>query len=154
MKKKESNIKIIAKNKKAFFEYEILEKFEAGIVLQGSEVKSLRDGKASLSDAYAMITSGQASLLHAHIQQYSAASIFNHEPKRARRLLLHKQEIAKLASKLAERGLTLVPTMLYFKEGRAKVELGLARGKKKYDKRASIKKREGDREMKRAMVRR
>lgn len=153
MKKPASNIKVIAKNKKAFFEYFIEEKYEAGIALQGSEVKSLRDGQASLSDAYAMIKNNEAWLLHAHIAPYAPSAIFNHEPKRARKLLLHKAQILKLLGKLKEKGLTLIPTMLYFKQGRAKVELGLAKGKKKYDKRTAIKARENKRELSRAVRR-
>jgi len=153
MKKPPSGIKIIAKNKKAFFEYHIDEKFEAGIVLVGSEVKSLRDGRASLSDAYAIIKEGEIFLLHAHIAQYPPSTIYNHEPKRTRKLLMHSNEIAKLNGKLNQKGLTLIPTMLYFKQGRAKVELALAHGKKKYDKREAIKKRETKRTLGRALRR-
>jgi SsrA-binding protein len=139
MKKETSGIKIIAKNKKAFFEYHLEDKLEAGISLTGSEVKSLRDGQASLADAYGLIKGGEAFLLHAHIAQYPPSSIFNHEPRRQRKLLLHKKEILKLESKLSQKGLTLVPTMMYFKSGRVKLELALAKGKKQYDKREAIK---------------
>lgn len=154
MKKEPSDIKVIAKNKKAFFEYHIEEKLEAGLVLAGSEVKSLREGRASLSDSYGVIRDGQAFLLNAHIAPYQPAGALGHEPKRTRRLLLHADQIAKLAGHLNERGLTLVPTMLYFRAGRAKVELALARGKRKYDKRAAIKKAESKREVARALRRR
>ncbi|MFH1830374.1 MAG: SsrA-binding protein SmpB [Pseudomonadota bacterium] len=154
MKKKiPTDIKIIAKNKKAFFDYHIEDKFEAGLVLEGSEVKSLRDGKASLSDSFAIIKNAEVWLLHAHIAQYAPASYANHEPKRARKLLMHKAQIIKLTTKLKERGYTLVPTMIYFKKGRAKVELGVAHGKRKYDKRAAIKARESKRELSKAMKR-
>jgi SsrA-binding protein len=140
--KADTSIKVIAKNKKAFFEYHIEEKIEAGLSLMGSEVKSLRDSKASLSDSYVVIKGGEAYLLHMHIAPYSSASIFNHEPKRPRKLLLHKKQIRKLDAALRQKGLTIVPTMLYFKKGRAKAEIALAKGKKKYDKREAIKKRE------------
>lgn len=153
MKKSPSDIKVIAKNKKAFFEYHLEEKFEAGIVLSGSEVKSLRDGRASLSDSYAIIKDGEVFLLHAHIAHYPPASGLNHEPKRTRKLLMHAKEIAKLCGKLNQKGLTLIPTMIYFKRGRAKVELALAKGKRKYDKREAIKKRESERETSRALRR-
>ena len=152
MKKgKQSDIHVIAKNKKAFFDYHIDEKLEAGLVLQGSEVKSLRDGKGNLSDSYALVKNGEIWLLHAHIAPYGPAAYANHEPKRPRKLLLNRAEIVKLSVKLKERGMTLVPTMLYFKKGRVKVELGLAHGKRKYDKRASIKARETKRELSRAI---
>ena len=151
MKKSTDGIKIIAKNKKAFFEYHIEEKLEAGLALMGSEVKSLRDGQASLSDAYGLIKNGEAWLLHAHIAPYAPSATFNHEPKRPRKLLLHKTQILKLLGTLKGKGYTLIPTMLYFKEGKAKVELGLARGKRQYDKRAALKEREGKREETRAM---
>ncbi len=152
-KAKQSNIKIISKNRKAFHDFTVEEKIEAGMVLQGSEVKSLRDGKANLVDSYAMIKGGEVWLLHAHIAPYGPASYANHEPRRPRKLLLNRREIVKLSVKLKERGYTLVPTMLYFKGGRAKVELGLAHGKKKYDKRASIKERETKRELSRTLRR-
>ena len=154
MKKPPPDIKVIAKNKTAFFEYHIEAKLEAGLVLDGSEVKSLRNGRASLSDAYAIIRGGQAFLLNVHIAPYQPAGALGHEPKRTRKLLMHAAQIAKLAGHLNERGLTLVPTMLYFRGGRAKVELGLARGKRKYDKRAAIKKAESKREVARALRRR
>lgn len=144
------SIKIIAQNKKASFEYHIEERIEAGLVLTGSEVKSLRDGRASLSDSYAVIKSGEAFLLNSHIAICPQASYMNHEPKRTRKLLLHKKEIGRLTGKLNEKGFTLIPLKLYFKEGRAKVELGLCRGKKAFDKRETIKKKEMKRELARA----
>jgi len=151
MKKPQDGIKIITKNKKARFEYAIEETFEAGISLVGSEVKSLRAGKANLVDSYALIRNGELFLLHAHIATYPPSGIFNHDPRRNRKLLMHKREIARLIGKLKQRGLTIVPLMIYFKKGRAKVELALAHGKKKYDKRDTIKKREAGRAISRAM---
>ena len=145
-------IKIIAQNKKATFQYHIEEKIEAGMVLTGSEVKSLRDGRASLSDSYAVVKSGEAFLLNAHIAICPQASYMNHEPKRTRKLLLHKQEIKRLTGKLNEKGFTLIPLKLYFKAGRAKVELGLAKGKKAFDKRETIRKKEMKRELARAFI--
>ncbi len=141
----------IAVNRRARHDYFIEETIEAGLVLTGSEVKSLRAGKAQLKDSYARIERGEAWLLNAHISEYSPAAQFGHDPTRRRKLLLHAREIARLAGKTKESGLTLVPLRLYFKHGRAKVELGLARGKKLYDKRESIKERESRREMDRAM---
>ena len=146
-----TDIEVIAKNKKAFHDFHIEEKFEAGISLVGSEVKSLRDGKGQLSDAYAIIKGGEVWLIGVHISPYPPASALNHEPKRTRKLLLHAREIVKLTVKLKERGFTLVPTMLYFRMGRAKIELGLARGKRKYDKRAAIRAKETKREISRAV---
>src|SRR5512139_3876388 len=137
-------------NRRARHEYYIEETFEAGLVLSGSEVKSLRAGKAQLKDSYGRIERGEVWLFNAHISPYAAAAQFGHEPTRSRKLLLHRRQIAYLIGKVKERGLTLVPLRLYFKDGRAKVELALARGKKLYDKRASIKEREVRREMDRA----
>lgn len=151
--KSDDGIKIVTQNKKARHEYFVESSFEAGIVLVGSEVKSLRDGRANLSDSYAIIKDGECFLLNAHISTYPPATFLNHEPKRTRKLLLHAAEIAKLANKLNEKGFTLVPLKFYFKKGRAKVELGLCKGKRKYDKRAAIKKRESDREVSRALRR-
>ncbi|BEQ14340.1 SsrA-binding protein SmpB [Desulfoferula mesophila] len=145
------NIKIVARNKKARFDYELSDRFEAGLVLTGTEVKSLRMGKASLGEAYAKISNGEAWLVGCQIQPYPFAYYDNHEPTRQRKLLLHKRELSRLGAKLAEQGYSLIPTALYFKRGKAKVELALARGKKKHDKRASIKKREQEREMARAL---
>jgi SsrA-binding protein len=143
----------IAVNRRARYEYFIEETIEAGLVLTGSEVKSLRAGKAQLKDSYARIERGEVWLVNAHISEYSPAAQFGHDPTRRRKLLLHAREIARLAGKTKESGLTLVPLRLYFKSGRAKVELGLARGKKLYDKRESIKERESRREVDRAMKR-
>jgi SsrA-binding protein len=143
----------ITVNRRARHDYFIEETVEAGLVLTGSEVKSLRAGKAQLKDSYARIERGEAWLLNAHISEYGPASQFGHEPTRRRKLLLHAREIERLTGKTKESGLTLVPLRLYFKHGRAKVELGLARGKKLYDKRESIKERETRREMDRAMKR-
>ncbi len=148
-----SGEKVIATHRKAYFQYEILEKYEAGLVLQGSEVKSLREGKANLSDAYALLHHNELVLLNCHISSYPHAGPFNHEPLRTRKLLMHRNEIEKLAGKISEKGLTLIPLRLYFKKGKAKVELGVAKGKKLYDKRETIKRREQDREMSKAMKR-
>lgn len=144
-------MKVVADNRKASFRYHLLEKFEAGVVLQGSEVKSLSLSRANIGDAYAVIKNGELFLLNCHISPYPPAARQNHEPLRTRKLLLHRREIEKLAGKLQERGLTLVPTRLYFKEGRAKVELALAQGKKLFDKRETIKRRESRRTISRAM---
>ncbi len=140
--------RLIARNRRAFFNYEILEKIEAGIALRGSEVKSLRDGKLQLGDAYAAFKDGELYLRNAHIAEYKQASYNNHEPARARKLLLHRRELKKLRRRLEEKGLTLVPLAVYFNaRGLVKVELGLGRGKKLYDKRQSIAKREAKRDM-------
>jgi SsrA-binding protein len=146
-----SDRKLIASNRKARFEYEILDTFEAGIALLGPEVKSLRAGRASLSDAYAHVRRGEMFLANAHISPYEEASRENKDPRRERKLLLHRNEILRLAGQVAERGLTLVPLSLYFKAGRAKVELALVRGKKLYDKRDTIRRREEQRDVQRAL---
>lgn len=148
---KETPQKTVTVNRRARREYFIDESFEAGIVLLGSEVKSLRDGRANLADSYARVDKGQVFLVNSHISPYPAANMFNHEPTRPRKLLLHKREISRLTGKVKERGLTLIPLKLYFKDGRAKVELGLARGKKLYDKRATVKEKMVRREMERSM---
>lgn len=142
--------KLITSNRRARHDYEILETVEAGIVLVGPEVKSLREGRANLSDSYAVLRRGEAFLVNAHVSPYDKAGRDNPEPRRERKLLMHRAELSRLGPKLAERGFTLVPLSLYFKAGRAKVELGLARGKKQYDKREALKKREQDREIERA----
>lgn len=142
---------VVTVNRKARHDFEILETFEAGIALLGSEVKSLRDGRVTLKDSFARVDRGEVFLVNAHISPYAAASRLGHEPERARKLLLHREEIDKLAGKVNERGLTLVPLRVYFKNGRAKVTLGLGRGKKAYDKREAIKRREMERETDRAM---
>lgn len=141
------------RNKKARFNFEISETVEAGLVLEGSEVKSLRDGKASIAEAYAKIEDGEAFIHNLDIPPYVMAGPFNHEPKRVRKLLLHRREIDKLRHKTRERGMTLIPTLLYFKFGRAKVELALAKAKKKWDKREVIRGREAERELRRQRFR-
>ncbi len=137
----------IATNRKALHDYFIEERYEAGLVLTGSEVKSLREGRANLKDAYARVLNEEVFLLGAHISPYAAASYQNHDPTRTRKLLLHRKEIQRLVGKTTQRGLTLVPLRLYWKGGRAKVELGLARGKRQYDKREAERRREAQREM-------
>jgi SsrA-binding protein len=151
MSKEASEGRAIATNRRARFEYEVLERVEAGLVLVGPEVKSLRAGKASLGDAYAVVRRGEAWLLGCHISPYDPASRDNPDPRRERKLLLHRREIQRLAGKLQERGLTLVPLKLYFKDGRAKVELALVRGKRRYDKRQTIRERESQRDLARRM---
>lgn len=141
--------KIIAINRKARHDYEILESFEAGMALTGTEVKSLREGRVNLKDSYARVENGEVFLVNSHISPYSHGNIQNHEPLRERKLLLHKSEIKRLRGKTEERGLTLVPLKIYFVRGRAKVELALARGKRQYDKREQIKRRDADREIER-----
>jgi SsrA-binding protein len=149
-KKEESGgFRIVCQNKKAYFDYEILETFEAGIVLVGTEVKSLREGRANLKDSYAKIRKGEVFLHDFHISPYTHASYNNHEPERVRKLLLHNQEIGKLTGRTQEKGLALIPLKVYFRKGKVKVELGLARGKKLYDKRESIKRKDEAREMSR-----
>lgn len=142
-----SGEKLIATNRRARHEYEILETYEAGLVLRGTEVKSLREGQVNFKDSYASIQRDEAWLHGCHIAPYHHGTDANHEPERSRKLLLHRREIARLTGKVAERGLTLVPLRLYFKQGRAKLELGLARGKKLHDKRQSLREREARREM-------
>jgi SsrA-binding protein len=144
---------VIAVNRRARHDFELGEKFEAGLVLVGSEVKSLRAGKANLKDSFARLQHGEVWLHNAHISPYDPASQFGHDPLRARKLLLNRKEIDKLDGKVKERGLTLIPLRLYFKKGRAKIEIALARGKKRHDKRASIREREVAREMDRAVKR-
>lgn len=148
---KDEHVKIICKNRKAFFNFEVEDTFEAGISLMGSEVKSLRSGKANLSDSYGKIRNGEVFLVDCHISPYAQSNRENHEPLRDRKLLLHKGEIKKLTGKVAERGYSLIPLRMYFKNGKVKVEIGLARGKKNYDKRESIKKKDQRRELERMM---
>jgi SsrA-binding protein len=142
---------VITVNRKARHDYHIQESFEAGIVLKGSEIKSIREGKVNLSDAYARPESGELWLYNCHIASYDAASYNTHEPLRPRKLLLHRKEIDGLTSKVVQKGLTLVPLKLYIKHGVAKVELGVAKGKKVYDKREAIARRDAEREMERAL---
>jgi len=143
---KDSGEKLIASNKKAYHDYFVLQKVEAGIALTGTEVKSLRDGRAQLKDSYVHFEGGEAFLFDAHISPYSHGNRENHDPERKRKLLLHKNEIEKLRVQVVEKGLTIVPLRLYFKGGRVKAEIAVVRGKKLYDKRANEKKREMDRE--------
>ena len=143
----------IARNRRALFEYEIVERFDAGLVLIGTEVKGLRERGATIGDAYVIIRNGEAWLVGATIPEYSNASHTTHEPQRTRKLLLHRREIDRLTSRLNEKGLTVVPLRLYFHEGRAKVELGLGRGKTAYDKRHAIAERDARRDIARAVRR-
>ena len=143
--------KLIADNRRARHDYELLERFEAGLVLTGTEVKSLRDGRASLAQAFADVREGEVWLVGAEIATYDQGNIANHAPTRDRKLLLHRRQIDQLSAKVAERGLTLVPTRLYFKNGRVKVELALARGKDVRDKRRTVVEREARRDMERAL---
>jgi len=148
---KQEGIKLIAKNRRARFEYHLIQVVEAGLVLTGTEVKSLRNGKASLEDAHAKITSQGEIFLHGlNIPEYTHGNIMNHDPKRKRKLLLKRAEIRKIEAKVKEKGITLIPTKLYFKRGWAKVEIALAVGKKLYDKRQDMKKKDARREMDRA----
>jgi SsrA-binding protein len=151
---REQGRKVIARNRRAFHEYHIEDTYEAGLVLTGAEVKSLRAGRASLTDGFAEITDGEVWLHNVHIPEYTQGTWTNHTPRRIRKLLLHRQEIERLASKTAEQGLTLVPLSLYFKDGNAKVELALARGKRTYDKRQDLARRDAAREIDRALKRR
>jgi SsrA-binding protein len=145
--------KIVTTNRKAYHDYHIHETFEAGISLVGTEVKSLREGRANLKDSYAIIKEGEAFLLNCHISPYSHGNIQNHDPVRTRKLLLHKKEISKLWGKTSQQGFTLIPLKIYFKTGKAKVEIGLAKGKRQYEKRASIKEKEAKREIERHLKR-
>ena len=140
----------VARNKRASHDYHILETWEAGLVLTGSEVKSLRNGKANIGDAYGIVKDGEVFLLNLHISPYEQASHFNHEATRTRKLLLHRKEIKKMIGAVERQGLTLIPMELYFKKGKAKVALGLGKGKKLHDKRADLRKKDAEREMARA----
>jgi SsrA-binding protein len=148
----EEGIKPICRNRRAFHEYAVEDTLECGIVLTGTEVKSLREGGTSLDDAYARVDGGEVWLIGCDIPEYSMGNRLNHKPKRARKLLLHRREIARFAGKASQRGFTLVPLRLYFKNGRAKVELAVARGKQEFDKRQTKKKQEAQREIRRAMT--
>ena len=145
-----SGRKVVATNRKARYDYDILDTFECGIVLRGSEVKSLRDAQVQLKDSYADIRDGEVWLERAHIAPYGFAAGGGHDPERPRKLLLHRREIERLIGKVNEVGLTLIPLVVYFKDGKAKVELGLAKGRRTYDKRQKIREREERREMDRA----
>src|SRR5215212_6604203 len=149
--KPDSGEKLIASNKKALHDYFVLDKMEAGLELTGTEVKSLREGRANLKDSYVIVKRGEAFLLGAHISPYAQGNRENHEPERTRRLLLHRREIEKLETQLVEKGLTVVPLRLYFKGRRVKAEIAVVRGKKLYDKRETEKRREADREAAKAM---
>jgi SsrA-binding protein len=143
--------KLVTKNRKAFHDYEIIERHEAGMVLVGTEVKSLRDGRCNLKDSYARVDGGELILHGTHISPYEPGNRNNHEPERPRKLLMHKREIYKLAAEVGRKGMTLVPLSVYFKSGRAKVEIGLAKGKAEYDKRDTLKKREASRDVAQAL---
>jgi SsrA-binding protein len=147
----EAGIEVIARNKRARHDYEILETWETGIVLTGTEVKALRDGRANLTDAFGVVNAGEVFLLNLHIGAYGHGNVFNHEPTRTRKLLLHKREIRRMIGAVERQGLTLVPLELYFKGGRVKVRLALGRGKKQHDRREDIKKRDAEREIARAL---
>lgn len=148
------NVKVVATNRKARFEYFLLEHFEAGLALQGSEIKSIRAGQVSLAEAYVRVDNRQAWLMEAHIAPYVQANRYNHEPRRPRRLLLHKKELRELWDAVRQKGVTIVPTRVYLKEGRAKLEIAIAKGKKLHDKRQVIAQREAEREIERQMQRR
>lgn len=152
--KKSEGFKIVSDNRQARFLYEILETYEAGIELKGTEVKSIRAGRVNLRDGYGLVRNGEMWLINAHISPYETASeYFNHDAKRTRKLLLHKAEIRKLLGRVEQQGLTLVPLKMYFKNGKVKVEIALGKGKKLHDKREDIKRREDKRDMERAMKR-
>lgn len=151
---KERGRKVIVSNRRARHDYEIMDTYEAGIVLVGTEVKSLRVGRASLADAYASVEDGEVWLRGLHIPEYGQGSWTNHEPRRTRKLLLHRKEIVRLIGKTRESGLSLVPLSMYFSDGKVKVEIALGRGKRSYDKRADLAKRDANREVQRAMGRR
>ncbi|BCB97351.1 SsrA-binding protein [Dissulfurispira thermophila] len=148
------DMKIVCQNRKAYHDYSIEETIEAGIQLLGTEVKSLRDGKANLKDSYVLIKNSEVILLNCHISPYSHGNILNHDPLRTRKLLLHRKEIDRLRGKMQQKGYTLIPLKIYFKGPYAKVEIGLARGKKQYEKREAIKEREAKRDIEKAMKRR
>ncbi len=148
------DVKVVATNRKAHFEYFLLEHFEAGLALQGSEIKSIRAGQVSLAEAYVRVEGREAWLMEAHIAPYIQANRYNHEPKRPRRLLLHRKEIREIWDAVRQKGVTVVPTRVYLKEGRAKLEIAIAKGKKLHDKREVLARREAEREIERQMQRR
>ena len=152
-KQRSARFRALATNRKAFYDYEILERIEAGLVLYGTEIKSIRDGRVSIREAYARPQNGELWLVGAHIALYPAAGIYNHDPVRPRKLLLHRDQLAELTASVNQKGLTIVPLSLYIKNHVAKIELGLARGKRQYDKRRTIMDREQDREARRALQR-
>jgi SsrA-binding protein len=149
----DNGIKTVATNRKARHDYFIEDTYEAGIVLTGTEIKSVRAGRANLRDSFAIVKEDELWLMNAHIAPYEQGTYANHDPRRARKLLMHRREINRIASQLQEKGFTLIPLRLYLKDNRAKVELGLARGKKQYDKRATLRKKETQREIDRAVAR-
>jgi SsrA-binding protein len=151
VEKKEESLKVVAVNRKASHDYELVERFEAGLALVGTEVKSAREGKVNLKDSYAAPRDGELFLLQAHITPYSHGSHENHEALRPRKLLLHKRELKRLIGKVTERGFTLVPTRMYFKNGRLKVEIALARGKRQHDRRAAARERDVQRDIEAAL---
>jgi len=144
-------VKVVCQNRKAFHDYSIEDTLEAGIALSGTEVKSLRDGKANLKDSYVLVKGGEVFLLNCHISPYSHGNIMNHDPVRTRKLLLHRKEIERMSGKAAAKGYTLIPLKIYFKASFAKVEIGLAKGKRLFEKRDTIKEREAKREIEKAM---
>lgn len=148
---REAGERLIADNRKARHDYHLLETFEAGLVLLGTEVKAMREGRVNLRDSYCRFERGEPYLLGAHVGQYSHGGYASHDPVRPRKLLLHQEEVRKLLGKTTEKGLTVVPLRMYFKQGRAKVEIALAKGKKSYDKRETIKRREAERETRAAV---
>jgi SsrA-binding protein len=152
MSDRSQGFKVVSDNRQARFQYEVLESFEAGIVLQGTEVKSIRQGKVNLRDGYAAIKDGEVWLHNVHVSPHSSASqVFNHEPRRNRKLLMHRDEIRRLIGKVEQKGLTLIPLKMYLKNGRVKVSLGLCRGKKLHDKREDLKRKQAKREIERAL---
>lgn len=148
------DVKVVATNRKASHEYFLMDRFEAGMVLQGSEIKSIRAGQISLAEAYVEVDGREAWLVEAHIAPYEQASIFNHEPRRRRKLLLHRKEIVRMWDQVRQKGVTIVPLRVYLKKGRAKIEIALAKGKKLYDKRDAIARRDMQRELERDFGRR
>lgn len=150
--KEKDGEKVLAVNRQAGFNYHLSDRLEAGLVLTGTEVKSIREGRVNLRDSYANLKDGEVWLLNCHISPYSHGNIYNHDPLRSRKMLLHKEEIRRLIGKVRERGFTLVPTRLYMKKGRIKVEVALAKGKRQYDKRETERRREADREARQAIL--
>jgi SsrA-binding protein len=153
-KSEEDEVKVVARNRRAFHEYDILDRLECGVVLRGTEVKSLRDGHASIDEAYAKIEDNELWLIGSEVPEYEKGNRLNHKPKRPRKLLVHRREISKFAGKASQRGFTLVPLRLYFRGGRAKVEIAVAKGKQLHDKRQASRKADADREIRRSMANR
>lgn len=147
-------VKVIARNRKARHDYEILDTVEAGIVLMGSEIKSIRDGKINIAEGYVQFSEGEVWLLNAHIASYDEAGVWGHAPLRSRKLLLHKKQIVRLYNQTREKGLTIVPLQVHLRSGRAKIDLAVARGKKQYDKRETLRKKDARRQIERAMKQR